>query len=137
MAGRRGWIIGVVVAFLVGGVTGIAVGGLRGYQTGLSFVLNECLSKDAREVVARVAVLGHLRAGRQDQAAEALEAGMDDILVAFDPVEPYPGLTAQTTAALGKAIAEAKAYRSSHPRQSRAHARDEMVRNLFARELYK
>lgn len=137
MISRKGLFIGFILAFLVGGAAGLAVGGYRGFQSGMSFILNDALSKDAREVESRVAVLRHLRAGRQDQAIEALEGGMDDILVGFDPVEPYPGLTGQTTAALGKAITAAKDYRSAHPRQSKAHARDEMVRSLFARERYK
>lgn len=132
MISRQGLFIG-----LIAGVAGLAMGGYHGFSSGTSFILNECLSKDAREVEARVAVLRHSRAGRQDQAVEGLEAGLDDILVGFDPVEPYPGLTGQTTAALGKSIAVAKEYRSAHPRQSKAHARDEMVRNLLARERYK
>jgi len=137
MISKQKLFIGLIVAFLVGGAAGLAMGGFRGFQSGMSFILNECLAKDAREVGSRVAVLGYLRAGRQDQAVEGLEAGLDDILIGFDPVEPYPGLTGQTTAALGKAITGAREYRSAYPRQSKAHVRDEMVRNLFARERYK
>jgi hypothetical protein len=137
MTGRKGLVGWLVLSFLVGGIAGVALGGYQGVQKGASLILNECLSKDAREIGTRVAVLGNLRAGKLAPALESLEAGMDDLLVGFDPVEPYPGLTAQTTAALAKAIGEARAYRLAHPRQSRAHARDAMVRNLLARERYK
>ena len=136
MIGKKGLIIGVVLAFIAGGAAGLAFGGYQGIQKGASLILNECLSKDAREVGTRVTVLRNLRAGRQAPAVESLEGGMDDILVGFDPAEPFPGLTPQTTGALAKAIAEAKAYRSAHPRQS-GHARDAMVRNLFERQPYK
>jgi hypothetical protein len=137
MIGRKGLIVGLLLAFAAGGLVGVAAGGYQGVQKGASLILNECLSKDAREIAARIAILGNLRAGQQAPALESLEAGMDDLLVGFDPVEPYAGLTPQTTAALAKAIAEARAYRSAHPRQSKAHARDDMVRNLLARERYK
>ena len=137
MTGKKGLLIGVILAFVAGGAGGLALGGVQGFQKGASLIINECLSSDAREVGMRVAVLRQLRAADSAPAMESLEAGMDDILVRFDPAEPYPGLAPQTSAALGKAIAEAKAYRAAHPRQSKGHARDEMVRNLFARERYK
>ncbi len=136
MISRRALVIGLILAFLAGGVGGLAAGGVQGYQKGASLVINECLSSDAREVGLRVTVLEQLRAGNPAPAMESLEAGMDDILVRFDPAEPYPGLTPQTTAALAKAIGVARDYRSAHPRQSKGHPRDAMVRNLFARERY-
>jgi hypothetical protein len=137
MMGRKGLAAALVLAFVAGGIGGVALGGYQGFQKGASFILNECLSKDAREIGTRVGVLRDLRAGKQAPALESLEAGMDDLLVGFDPAEPYPGLTPQTTAALGRAIAEAKAYRAAHPRESRGHARDAMVRDLLSRERYK
>ena len=136
MTASKGLLIGVIAAFVAGGATGFAFGGYLGVQKGASLILNESLSKDAREVATRVAVLSNLRAGKNAPAVESLEAGMDDLLVGFDPAEPYPGLTPRTTAALASAIAEAKAYRAAHPRSS-GHARDAMVRNLLARERYK
>ena len=137
MNGKRALFIGVILAFVAGGAGGLALGGVQGFQKGASLIINECLSSDAREVGLRVAVLKQLRVGNSAPAMESLEAGMDDILVRFDPAEPYPGLTDRTTGALAKAIAEAKGYRDTHPRQSKGHPRDEMVRSLFARELYK
>ena len=133
MTARKAWIIGIA-AFLIGGAAGLAIGGYRGYVAGFTLILNEALAKDAREVAARVAVLRNLRTGKSEPAVESLEAGMDDILVGFDPAEPYPGLTTQTTGALAKAITEAREYRVAYPRQSKMRARDEMVRNLLARE---
>ena len=134
MTGKKGLFIGIILAFVAGGAGGLALGGVQGFQKGASAIINECLSSDAREVGLRVTALKQLRAGNPASAMESLEGGMDDILVRFDPAEPYPGLTARTTGAVAKAIAEAKTYRETHPRQSKGHARDEMVRNLFARE---
>jgi hypothetical protein len=96
------------------------------------------LAKDAREIGARIATLNHLWLGERAQAIEKLEAGLDDILVGFDPDEPYRGLDGQTVAALAKAIDAAKAYRAAHPwPPTEKHVRAKMVRNLFARDLYK
>src|SRR5688572_6328829 len=126
MTGKKGLFIGIILAFVAGGAGGLALGGVQGFQKGASAIINECLSSDAREVGLRVTALKQLRAGNAAPAMESLEGGMDDILVRFDPAEP--GLTARTTGAVAKAIAEAKTYRETHPRQSKGHARDEMVR---------
>lgn len=136
MISKRKAFISVVSAFLVGCAVVLAIGGYWGFRFGTSLIINEALSKDAREVDARIAILRHLRAGERDQAIERLEMGLADTLIGFDPAEPYTGLNGQTVAALKKAIDEAKEYRSAHPRQRR-NFRDEMVDNLFARELYK
>ncbi|MGH8703078.1 MAG: hypothetical protein ACREVR_18145, partial [Burkholderiales bacterium] len=109
-----------------------------GYRWGFAVVLESALVKDAREIGARIATLNHLWLGEREQAIAKLEGGLDDILVGFDPEEPYPGLDGQTVAALAKAIDAAKAYRAAHPWPStQRHPRAEMVRNLFARDLYK
>ena len=135
MVSKLKFLIALVLAFLVGGVVGLAAGGCGGFRFGMSFILNNCIPKDAREVVSRVAILKQLRAGKRDQAIEALEAGLNDALILFDPVTPYPGLNGNTTADIKKAISAAKEYRSAHPRQSKQRdMRDEMVRNLFSRE---
>lgn len=136
MVSKRKVFVGVGFAFLAGCAVGLAIGGYQGFRLGTSFIINEALSKDAREVEARIAILKHLRAGERDQAIEKLETGLADTLIGFDPTEPYTGLNGQTVAALKKAIDEAKEYRSAHPRQQKDF-RDEMVDNLFARELYK
>ena len=138
MVTRRTLVIGLAVAFLVGGLTGLAAGAFGGYRLGMALVLNGALVKDAREIGARIATLKHLWLGEREQAIEKLEGGLDDILVGFDPQEPYPGLDGQTVAALAKAIDAARAYRAAHPWPStERHPRAEMVRNLFARDLYR
>ena len=136
MVSKRKLFVGVACAFLAGCAIGLALGGHQGFRFGTSFILNEALSKDAREVEARIAILRHLRAGKQDQAIERLETGLADTLIGFDPTEPYAGLNGQTVAALKKAIGVAREYRSAHPRQQK-NFRDKMVDDLFARELYK
>ena len=136
MVSKRKMFVSVIFALLAGCAIGLAIGGYQGFRFGTSFIINEALSKDAREVEARIAILKHLRAGEQDQAIEKLETGLADTLIRFDPSEPYAGLDGQTVAALKKAIDEAREYRSAHPRQHK-NFRDEMVDSLFARELYK
>jgi hypothetical protein len=136
MASKGKLPVGVVLTFLAGCAIGLAIGGQQGFRFGTSFIVNEALFKDAREVESRIAILGHLRAGERDQAMERLETGLSDILIGFDPAEPYAGLDGQTAGALRKAIDAAREYRSAHPREKR-NFRDDMVDNLFARELYK
>lgn len=138
MVTRRTFLVSLIGAFLAGGLVGLATGAFGGYRSGMALVLDSALAKDAREIGARIATLNHLWLGERTQAIEKLEAGLDDILVGFDPDEPYRGLDGQTVAALGKAIDEAKAYRAEHPWPStEKHVRAGMVRNLFARDLYK
>ena len=138
MVTRRAFLVSLGIAFLAGGLVGMAIGAFGGYRSGMSLVLNSALAKDAREIGARIATLNHLWLGEREQAIEKLEGGLDDILVGFDPDTPYTGLDGQTVAALAKAIDAAKAYRAAHPWPStERHVRAEMVRNLFARDLYK
>jgi len=138
MVTRRTFLVSLSVAFLTGSLTGLATGAFGGYRSGMALVLDSALAKDAREIGARIATLNHLWLEERAQAIEKLEAGLDDILVGFDPDEPYRGLGAQTVAALAKAIDAAKVYRAAHPWPStEKHVRAEMVRNLFARDLYK
>ena len=138
MVTRKVLFISLIVAFSVGCVAGLATGGFRGFRAGMALILNGALVKDAREVEARIAILRHLRTGDREQAIEKLEVGLDDILIGFDPAEPYPGLDGHTVTALRKAIDEARVYRAAHPWPSKQnHLRAEMVRNLFARDLYK
>jgi hypothetical protein len=136
MTGKQKVFVGAVITFLAGCAIGLAIGGHQGFRFGTSLIINEALSKDAREVEARIAILKYLRAGERDQAIERLETGLADILIGFDPSEPYAGLDGQTVAALKKAINEARGYRSAHPRQQKTF-RDKMVDNLFARDPYK
>ena len=138
MVTRRTFLVSLSVAFLAGGLAGLAIGAFGGYRSGMALVLDSALAKDAREIGARIATLNHLWLGERQQAIAKLEGGLDDILVGFDPEEPYTGLDGQTVAALAKAIDAAKTYRAAHPWPStERHVRAEMVRNLFARDLYK
>ena len=133
MAGRGAQLLGLALALIVGAGAGLGIGGSWGYQRGFSGLLNEALTKDARAVRSHVATLKQFRAGQGDEAAESLEAHLDDELVVFDPSEPYPGLTPETDSELQKAIDEAREYRAVHARKSSRPVVDEMVRNLFAR----
>ena len=138
MVTRRTFVVSLGVAFLVGGLAGLAAGVFAGYRSGFAVVVNGALIKDAREVGARIATLNHLWLGEREQAIAKLEGGLDDILVGFNPDEPYTGLDGHTGAALAKAIDAAKVYRAVHPWPStEKHPRAEMVRNLFAQDLYK
>lgn len=137
MARRRKSIVGLGLAFLVGGVVGLAIGGYGGFRWGRSGIIDECLYKDAGAIQSHIVILKHLRAARTAQAIELLEAQLDDDLILFDPWEPYPRLTNRTISAMNKAIHESKEYRSSNPRISNRPHVDAMVANLFAREPYK
>lgn len=138
MVTRRTFLVGLAIAFLAGGLVGLAAGAFGGSRWGMALVLNGALVKDAREIGARIATLNHLWLGEREQAIAKLEGGLDDILVGFDPDEPYSGLDEQTVAALAKAINAAKTYRVAHPwPPTNKHPRAEMVRNLFTRDRYK
>ena len=137
MVTRKAFLVSLAVAFLARGLAGLAAGAFGGHRWGVALVLDGALVKDAREIGARIATLNHLWLGEREQAIAKLEGGLDDILVGFDPEEAYRGLDGQTVAALAKAIDAAKAYRAAHPWPStERHPRAEMVRNLFARDLY-
>ena len=136
MDSKRKMLFVVVFTFLAGCAIGLTIGGYQGFRFGTSLIINESLAKDAREVERGIAILRQLRAGEHDPAIETLETGLSDTLIGFDPAEPYAGLTGETVSALKKAIDEARAYRSAHPRQQKDF-RDKMVENLFMRELYK
>ena len=122
---------------IAGAILGIAAGGYGGWRYASTLVLNECVYADARQVQTAVAALKLLRAGERPLAVEALEAGMDDTLVPFDPATPYPGLRSETIAEVNKALREAKDYRTANPRKSSRPHVDAMVGNLLARGTYK
>jgi hypothetical protein len=122
---------------IAGAILGIAAGGYGAWRYANAQVLNECLYADARQVQTAVAALKLLRAGERPLALEALEAGMDDILVPFDPERPYTGLRGETIAEVNKALHEAKGYRTANPRKSSRPHVDAMVGNLLARGTYK
>ena len=135
MISRKTFLLGTIGAFLAGGVLGLLIGGYGGYRAGVALVLNSALDRDAREVGVRIAVLDALRTGDTDRAISDIEKGMDDLLIGFDPVDPYPGVNGATIAAMDKAIDEARAYRQVHPWPAEQNqGRANMVRALFARE---
>lgn len=119
---------------IVGAILGIAAGGYGGWRYGNAAILNECLYADARQIQTAIAALKLLRAGERPLAVEALEAGMDDILVPFDPAQPYPGLEARTVAEINRALLEARDYRAANPRKSARPHVDAMVGNLLSRQ---
>jgi hypothetical protein len=133
MIGKKLLLASMLGAFVFGAAGGLAIG----HRAGSAAILNEALAKDARDVVARIAILGHVRSGEQKPAIEKLETGLDDLLIGFDPQPPYQGLEGSTVAALRKAIDEAKAYRAKHPWGEQKNMRADMVRSLFSRDLYR
>jgi len=125
------------VGLLAGIAAGTAAGWYFGASAGRNAILNEWIYNDARDLQAQVVVLRTLRERKADQAIELLETRLDDQLVQFDPQQPLPALTARETGEIRKAIGDAKDYRAGFPRQSKRKFVDDMVRNLFARDLYK
>jgi low affinity Fe/Cu permease len=137
MAGMRDGLKSFFVyalIFVVGIAIGLAIGGYGGTRLGASFILNETLYKDAKEVQTQVDVLRHLRAGAHDQAVEILEAHLDDNLIVFDPCEPYVGIKKNTADEIEKAISECRDYRMNNPRTSNRPPIDAMVANILKRE---
>ncbi|MGH8725324.1 MAG: hypothetical protein ACREU1_10750 [Burkholderiales bacterium] len=122
---------------VAGVILGSAAGGYGGWRTGNASVLNHCLYADAKQVQTSVAALKLLRAGERALAVEALEAGMDDTLVPFDPAQPYRGLEEPTIAEINRAILEARSYRAANPRKSSRPHVDAMVGSLLSRGAYR
>jgi hypothetical protein len=133
---RNGWksVLSYAVVFILGAVIGLAIGGYSGARLGASFILNETLYKDAKEVQTQVKVLRHLRAGANDQAIELMEAHLDDNLIIFDPQEPYPGIKEDTAAEIDTAISKCKDYRMEYPRSSDRPPIDAMVADILERK---
>ncbi len=134
MENRTKFIASLSFAFLVGAAGGLALGGYGGFRLAAGSILDGSVSRDAREIQTRVAILKNLRAGGHKQAIELIESDLDDALIVLDPAEPYPGLTERTVTEVRKAIGGAKAYRTEHPRESSRPAVDKMIKNLFARQ---
>ena len=129
MRRRWGWILAVVAAAIIS-----AAGGTYfGFSLGVRTILNDALYKDALDVESSMTGLKALRTGDREQAIETLEAHMDDVLIRFDPVEPYRGLNSQTTAEIDKALHEAADYRAANLRKSKRAYVDAMVSNLLSR----
>ena len=128
----------LLAAFACGAAAGGAYGAYRGFRAGFELVLNQALEKDAREVSTRVEVLRSIRKDGAQPVIRKLETGLDDLLVTFDPDEPFTGLERRTVVALRKAIADAKDYRAAFPWPDAANnPRAKMVGSLFARDPYK
>jgi hypothetical protein len=136
MVTKRTFVVCLLAAFVCGAAAGGAYGAYRGFNAGFTLLLNEALEKDAREVSKRVEILLNLRKEGAEVAVRKLENGLDDLLVIFDPDQPYPGLEPTTLDAIRKAIESAKEYRASFPWTGK-NPREKMVRSLFARDLYK
>ena len=137
MTGRTKLVLGLGLAFLLGGVVGAAAGFYNGLTFGMNAVLKDWLVKDALDVQAQVVVLTHLRNRQTDQAVEMIESRLDDQVILFQPDEPFRRLTPRETSSLHKAIGDLKDYRAQYPRQTKRKFVDDAVRNLFASDPYK
>src|SRR5688500_1844805 len=126
-------LIAVVIALIIGVGAGFAFGSYQGFRKGFAHILNEVLAKDARDVGSTIQVLRHLRTGERDHAVEKLEGKLSDTLIAFDPDRVYPDLSEQTKTVLRDSIAQAKQYRTEHPRPE-GDMREKMVQSLFSRD---
>src|SRR5262245_7998779 len=137
MTSRAKLLLGLALAFLLGGLVGAGAGFYNGFNLGMTSMLQDWLVKDARDVQAQVVVLKHLRNGRTGEAVEIIESRLDDQVILFLPDEPFKGLTARETAPLHKAIGDLKDYRTDYPRQTKRKFVDDAVRNVFAGDPYK
>lgn len=131
MARYAKFLIGLI-SLMAGAAAGFAVGDYKGYQRAFSDMINECVYGDTIEVELHLNTLKHFRTGKTKEGLEAIEARLDNQMIMFDPVTPYP-LTEQTNAKVRKAIQDTKEYRSAYPRKSKHPGLDEMVLNLFKR----
>jgi hypothetical protein len=137
MEKRSKSLLGFALVFFMGAIVGLVIGGYGGARYGMSFVLDECLYRDAGGVQSQVVILRHLRAGEIDQAIEVLEARLDDDLIIFDPDEPYTGISDQAISEINKAIQVSREYRSANPRKSNRPHVDTMVGNILRQETQK
>lgn len=137
MTSRTKLLLGLGVAFLLGGIVGAGAGFYYGFDFGMSYLLKDWLVKDARDVQAQVLVLRHLRNNRTDQAVEIIESRLDDQAILFQPDVPFKRLTSRETSSLHKAISDLKDYRAEHSRQSKRKFVDDAVHYLFANDPYK
>jgi hypothetical protein len=134
MEGKKRIIVGLGLAFLVGGMVGLAIGGYVGMRLMFSYFGNNWLHEQAADVQARIVILKHLRSAEKDQAIELLEAQLDDDLIS---IEPDKYINGQTISEINNAIREAREYRSTYPRTSNRPHVDTMVKNVFLQEPYK
>lgn len=131
MEQRRKSLGGLILGGAMLVLAGFLIGGYGGSQLTATFLVNQGLNRDARDMQSQVMTLQHLREGEVLQAIELLESRLDNNLISFDPREPFEGLSEQTQVSLEGAINQAKAYRQLHPRKSGRAYEDEMVENLF------
>ncbi len=124
---------GFVLILIVVAIASAMVAGLGASQLTATYLVNQALDKDARDVQHQVNVLRQLRAGDVDQTIEQLEEKLDDDLLIFDPKEPFDGLNEKAEANINQAIIGAKTYRAEYPRTSNQPHIDEMVNKLFER----
>jgi hypothetical protein len=134
MKSRKKAIVGLGIAFFVGGVVGVAIGGYVASHLMASYFGNNWLHEQADDIQSRIVILQHLRGGKQSQAVELLEVQLDDDVIS---IEPDKYINAQTITDINSAIREAKKYRSAHPRTSNRPHVDAMVNNVFSQEPYK
>ncbi len=122
-----------LVMFLAGSAIGFLIGAYSGSQFGVGLVLNNGLQRDAKVINQQLDALEQLRAGNSEAAVEIFESGIDDSLILFDPVEPYPRLKQNTIDAIDEAVKNAFDYRRRYPRNSSRPHVDQMLDSLFQR----
>ncbi|MFT7673570.1 MAG: hypothetical protein ACI845_001984 [Gammaproteobacteria bacterium] len=120
--------------FLAGGIPGIMIGGYGGINLGVSLILNNSLKRDALFIETQIDVMRSLRSSEVGTALELLESRLDDRLIIFDPIDPYPNLENNTVVKVNKAIVESKEYRREFPRVSKRPSIDRLVENRLNRE---
>ncbi len=118
------------LVFLVGSSIGFIVGGYTGSNFGMGIILNNTMTRDARDVKTLVEALRNIHAENPEAGIETIETLVYDHIVVFDPVEPYPNINSQTEAEVDDAINVAFEYRKAFPRDSQL-ATDQMVENVF------
>lgn len=118
------------LVFLAGSAIGFIVGGYTGSNFGMGIILNNTMSRDARDVKTLVEALRNIRTDNPETSIEAIETLVYDHIVVFDPVESYPNINSQTETEIEDAINAAFQYRKAFPRDSQL-ATDQMVEKVF------
>lgn len=122
-----------LLVLLVGIAAGAAGGIWFGFEQGTGVVIDRSMRKDAEGVQLSVEALRALREGRTDEALGLLEQRTEDVVILFDPHEPYPGVSGQTVAEVEAAVADLRRYRADHPRAAPRPAIDAMVDDFLER----
>ncbi len=116
--------------FLAGSATGFIVGGYTGSNFGMGIILNNTMTRDARDVKTLVEALRNIHAKNPEAGIAAIETLVYDHIVVFDPVEPYPNIKSETEVEVETTIKAVFRYRKAFPRDSQL-ATDQIVDAVF------